>query len=155
MPDWVQIFFSAPPAISPAVMVKVFKGENARKLFTAFSHLKGKLGRTGAYGTGPITSGPAGHVSAETIRGSMAMPTIKARIHAGPGVDAVIRDGMFFITKVYNGILGHIRIRHRHGVEYGRVHQGRCRENRHRRPYRHPRMIDYGVPMNRRLHAWP
>ena len=67
MPDHVHIFLSAPPAISPAVIAKVFKGTSAKKLLMAFPHLKSKF--WGGHLWNPsYYVGTAGHVSAETIK---------------------------------------------------------------------------------------
>ncbi len=67
MSDHVHIFLSAPPAISPAVIAKVLKGPSARRLFVAFPHLQRKL--WGGHRWNPSDYvGPAGHVSAETIK---------------------------------------------------------------------------------------
>jgi putative transposase len=43
MADHVHIFLSAPPAVSPALIAKVLKGASARRLFTMFPHLRGRL----------------------------------------------------------------------------------------------------------------
>jgi hypothetical protein len=39
----------------------------------------------------------------------MPMLTIKAQIHADPETERVLRDAMFCATKVYNGLLWHLR----------------------------------------------
>ncbi len=67
MPDHVHAFLSAPPAVSPAVIVKVLKGASARRLFAAFPQLRRRL--WGGHLWNPsYYVGTAGHVSAETIK---------------------------------------------------------------------------------------
>ena len=39
----------------------------------------------------------------------MPMLTIKAQIHADPETERVLRDAMFCATKVYNGLMWHLR----------------------------------------------
>lgn len=43
MPDHVHLFVSAHPKFAPAILVKLFKGITARKLFKEFPELKKKL----------------------------------------------------------------------------------------------------------------
>ena len=57
----------------------------------------------------------------------MPMLTIKAQIHADRGTEAVLRDAMFCATKVYNGLLWHLR---RQQEETGRVDIRRSNLNR-------------------------
>jgi IS605 OrfB family transposase len=57
----------------------------------------------------------------------MPMLTIKAQIHAGPEAEAVLRDAMFCATKVYNGLMWHLR---RQQEETGRVDVRRSNLNR-------------------------
>ncbi|CAB3393263.1 IS200/IS605 family transposase [Kyrpidia spormannii] len=67
MPDHVHIFLSAPPAVSPAIIVKILKGTSARRLFTAHPPLKRQL--WGGHLWNPsYYVGTAGHVSTETIK---------------------------------------------------------------------------------------
>jgi hypothetical protein len=37
------------------------------------------------------------------------MLTIKAQIHADPEIERILRDAMFCATKVYNGLMWHLR----------------------------------------------
>jgi len=53
--------------------------------------------------------------------------TLKARIHADPQTEAVLRDAMFCATKVYNGLLWHLR---REYEETGKVNISRKNLNR-------------------------
>jgi putative transposase len=48
----------------------------------------------------------------------MPMLTIKAQIHADPEIERILRDAMFCATKVYNGLMWHLR---RQQQETGRV----------------------------------
>jgi putative transposase len=57
----------------------------------------------------------------------MPMLTIKAQIHADPETDQVLRDAMFCATKVYNGLMWHLR---RQQEETGRVDVRRSNLNR-------------------------
>ncbi len=57
----------------------------------------------------------------------MPMLTIKARIHADRETEAVLRDAMFCATKVYNGLMWHLR---RQQEETGRVDVRRSTLNR-------------------------
>lgn len=57
----------------------------------------------------------------------MPMLTIKAQIHAEPETEAVLRDAMFCATKVYNGLMWHLR---RQQEETGRVDVRRANLNR-------------------------
>jgi IS605 OrfB family transposase len=57
----------------------------------------------------------------------MPMLTIKAQIHADPETERVLRDAMFCATKVYNGLLWHLR---RQQAETGRVDIRRSHLNR-------------------------
>jgi putative transposase len=67
MPDHVHIFLSALPVVSPAIIAKILKGTNARRLFIMFPHLKRRL--WGGHLWNPsYYVGTAGHVSAETIK---------------------------------------------------------------------------------------
>ena len=66
-PDHVHLFFSAPPAIAPALAVQWFKGISARTLFTEFQALK-KTHRGGHLWAPSYYIGTAGQVSAKTIR---------------------------------------------------------------------------------------
>jgi putative transposase len=67
MPDHVHLFVSAHPKIAPAILVKLFKGITARKLFKEFPELKKKLWG-GHLWIPSYYVGTAGNVSAETIR---------------------------------------------------------------------------------------
>lgn len=63
-PDHVHLFVSAPPRLSPAKIVNLFKGVSSKKLLEKFPHLRTKEGlwsRT-------YYVGSAGTVSEETIR---------------------------------------------------------------------------------------
>ncbi len=67
MPDHIHLFISASPFDSPVMLVKIFKGVTALRLFRKFPSLrekywKGKLWSPSYY------VGTAGHVSAETIK---------------------------------------------------------------------------------------
>jgi len=44
--------------------------------------------------------------------------TLKAKIHVNPQTEAVLKDAMFCATKVYNGLLWHLRKEHK---ETGKV----------------------------------
>ena len=57
----------------------------------------------------------------------MPMLTIKAQIHADPETEAVLRDAMFCATKVYNGLLWHLR---REQEETGKARISRSNLNR-------------------------
>ncbi len=57
----------------------------------------------------------------------MPMLTIKALIHADPETKAVLRDAMFCATKVYNGLLWHLR---RKQEEAGKARINRSNLNR-------------------------
>ncbi|MBX6378822.1 MAG: transposase, partial [Clostridia bacterium] len=57
----------------------------------------------------------------------MPMLTIKARIHADAETERVLRDAMFCATKVYNGLMWHLR---RRQEETGRVDVRRSNLNR-------------------------
>jgi hypothetical protein len=61
----------------------------------------------------------------------MPMLTIKAQIHAEPETERVLRDAMFCATKVYNGLMRHLRLQQE---ETGRVDLRRSSLNRI--PYR-------------------
>lgn len=69
MPDHVHLFVSAPPKFSPAELVRYFKGISSRRLMQEFQSLRraywGKKATLWAEG---YYVGPAGHVSAETIK---------------------------------------------------------------------------------------
>jgi len=67
MPDHVHLFVSAPPRLSPAKVVNMFKGVSARWLRERFPELK-KLVSKDALWTRTYYIGTAGHVSSETIR---------------------------------------------------------------------------------------
>ncbi|MGC9770978.1 IS200/IS605 family transposase [Fervidobacterium islandicum] len=63
-PDHVHLFVSAPPRLSPASIINLFKGVSSKKLLEKFQHLRTKDGlwsRT-------YYVGSAGTVSEETIR---------------------------------------------------------------------------------------
>jgi IS605 OrfB family transposase len=53
--------------------------------------------------------------------------TLKAQIHADPQIEAVLKDAMFCATKVYNGLLWHLRKEYK---ETGRVNISRKNLNR-------------------------
>jgi IS605 OrfB family transposase len=53
--------------------------------------------------------------------------TLKAQIHADPQTEAVLKDAMFCATKVYNGLLWHLRKEYK---ETGRVNVSRKNLNR-------------------------
>jgi putative transposase len=57
----------------------------------------------------------------------MPMLTIKAQIHADPEIERILRDAMFCATKVYNGLVWHLR---RQMEETGRVDVRRANLNR-------------------------
>lgn len=57
----------------------------------------------------------------------MPMLTIKAQIHADPETERILRDAMFCATKVYNGLMWHLR---RQQTETGRVDVRRSNLNR-------------------------
>jgi putative transposase len=57
----------------------------------------------------------------------MPLLTIKAQIHADPETEQVLRDAMFCATKVYNGLMWHLR---RQQEETGRVDVRRSTLNR-------------------------
>jgi len=57
----------------------------------------------------------------------MPMLTIKAQIHADPEAEAVLRDAMFCATKVYNGLMWHLR---REQEETGKARISRSNLNR-------------------------
>ena len=57
----------------------------------------------------------------------MPMLTIKAQVHADRDTEAVLRDAMFCATKVYNGLMWHLR---RQQEETGRVDVRRSNLNR-------------------------
>ncbi len=57
----------------------------------------------------------------------MPMLTIRAQIHADPKTEAVLRDAMRCATKVYNGLLWHLREEQK---ERGKVHVSRKNLNR-------------------------
>jgi len=56
----------------------------------------------------------------------MLMLTIKAQIHADPEAERVLRDAMFCATKVYNGLMWHLR---RQQEETGRIDVRRANLN--------------------------
>jgi len=66
-PDHVHLFFSAPPAIAPALAIQWFKGSSARTLLAEFKELK-KTHREGHLWAPSYYVGTAGQVSAKTIR---------------------------------------------------------------------------------------
>lgn len=57
----------------------------------------------------------------------MPLITIKAQVHADPQTKAVLKDAMFCATKVYNGLLWHLRKEHE---ETGEVDISRKNLNR-------------------------
>lgn len=57
----------------------------------------------------------------------MLLITIKAQVHADPQTEAVLKDAMFCATKVYNGLLWHLRKEHE---ETGKVDISRKNLNR-------------------------
>ncbi|GAB4257052.1 IS200/IS605 family transposase [Thermincola ferriacetica] len=68
MPDHLHIFFSAPPTVAPADIVRKLKSITADKIFATFPGLKGKyFWGSGMWSRGYYI-GTAGNVSAETIR---------------------------------------------------------------------------------------
>jgi putative transposase len=75
MPDHVHLFVSAPPRMSPADLVNMFKGVSARWLRDRFPSLK-KLGD--ALWTRTYYVGTAGTVTAETIKKYIANETNKS-----------------------------------------------------------------------------
>ena len=70
-PDHIHLFLTIPPAIAVADAVKIPKGTSARQLFAAFPELK-KRWWGGHLWAPSYCVGTAGHVSAETIRHSIA-----------------------------------------------------------------------------------
>jgi putative transposase len=66
MPDHVHLFASAPPTVSPADLVKVFKGVSARLLLKEFPALARRTGR-GTLWAPSYFVGTAGNVSAEAV----------------------------------------------------------------------------------------
>lgn len=66
-PDHVHLFFSAPPAVAPALAIQWFKGITAKKLFAEFPRLRRSL--YGGHLWAPsFYVGTAGEVSAATVR---------------------------------------------------------------------------------------
>ncbi|QSQ08808.1 hypothetical protein H0A61_01153 [Koleobacter methoxysyntrophicus] len=57
----------------------------------------------------------------------MPLITLKAQIYADPQIEAVLKDAMFCATKVYNGLLWHLRKEYK---ETGRVNISRKNLNR-------------------------
>ncbi|RDV81184.1 RNA-guided endonuclease InsQ/TnpB family protein [Ammonifex thiophilus] len=57
----------------------------------------------------------------------MSLVTIKAQVHADPQTEAVLKDAMFCATKVYNGLLWHLRKEYK---ETGKVDISRRNLNR-------------------------
>lgn len=57
----------------------------------------------------------------------MPLITLKAQIHADPQIEACLKDAMFCATKVYNGLLWHLRKEHQ---ETGKVDISRKNLNR-------------------------
>ncbi|HHY80206.1 MAG TPA: IS200/IS605 family element transposase accessory protein TnpB [Thermoanaerobacter sp.] len=57
----------------------------------------------------------------------MPLITLKAQIHADPQTEAVLKDAMFCATKVYNGLMWHLRKEYK---ETGRVNISRKNLNR-------------------------
>ncbi len=57
----------------------------------------------------------------------MPLITLKAQIHVNPQTEAVLKDAMFCATKVYNGLLWHLRKEHK---ETGKVDISRKNLNR-------------------------
>ncbi|MEW6244678.1 MAG: transposase [Bacillota bacterium] len=57
----------------------------------------------------------------------MPLITLKAQIHADPQIEAVLKDAMFCATKVYNGLLWHLRKEYE---ETGKVNISRKNLNR-------------------------
>ncbi len=66
MPDHIHLFVSAPPRLSPAEIVNVFKGVTARMLRMKLPHLK-KVFSEGLW-TRTYYVGTAGNISVETIQ---------------------------------------------------------------------------------------
>jgi putative transposase len=69
-PDHVHLCFSAPPAIAPSLAVPWFKGSTARRLFAESPPWRRVFPR-GPRGAPSFDVGPAGQVSAATIRRSI------------------------------------------------------------------------------------
>lgn len=57
----------------------------------------------------------------------MLLITLKAQVHADPQIKAVLKDAMFCATKIYNGLLWHLRKEYK---ETGRVNISRKNLNR-------------------------
>jgi putative transposase len=76
MPDHVHLFASAPPTVSPADLVKVFKGVSARLLLNEFPTLAWRTGR-GTLWAPSYFVGTAGNVSAEAVERYIAEQTTK------------------------------------------------------------------------------
>lgn len=76
MPDHIHLFVSAPPAVNPSDMVKVFKGITARLLLKQFPNLAHKTGR-GTLWAPSYFVGSAGNVSAEIIQRYIEEQTMK------------------------------------------------------------------------------
>src|SRR5258708_1678797 len=105
MEDHVHVFLSAPPKVAAAVIAKILKGSTARPLFTKHPELKSAL-RNGHLWNPSYYVGSAGHVSSEIfqrymdgqkkerkeVNKSMPILTIKAKIHATPQTEAVLKD---------------------------------------------------------------
>ena len=70
MPDHIHLFVSAPPRLSPAEIVNVFKDVTARMLRMKFPELK-KVFSEGLW-TRSYYVGTAGNISAETIKAYIA-----------------------------------------------------------------------------------
>ncbi len=66
-PDHIHLFFTVPPSISVATVIKILKGTMARKLFLQFPELKLKLW-DGHLWSPSYYVGTAGNVSAKTIK---------------------------------------------------------------------------------------
>jgi putative transposase len=64
--DHIHLFVSAPPRLSPALLVNIFKGTSAKLLLRQFPKLK--AGRSSGVWTRSYYVGTAGTVSEETIR---------------------------------------------------------------------------------------
>lgn len=68
MPDHVHLFVSVPPSIAPSEVVKVFKGQSARKLLHKYPELQNQRDYRASFWAPSYFVASAGQVSAETIQ---------------------------------------------------------------------------------------
>ncbi len=69
MPDHVHLFISAPPKVSPAEIVRLFKGITSRRLKQEFLQIRRAYwGQNATLWAEGYYVGTAGHVSAEIIK---------------------------------------------------------------------------------------